>query len=655
MQLQQTPIRRRKRENAKGVIVFRPVITLTHKFLSAAEVLGGPLQSHSISTEMRQCEMEGLQSLKGSWNLVNITHRSSCDTRDGELALNCYEHNLTFERTTAQNFGFKPYSAMPFFPSTSSFSDCPNCGQTTRAGITSDYNDLNSAYEAHYHDIFPSNHSLPDDESLKLLLSRRSFPWTPRLGGVNSRITAVASLLEDLQRHQIEIQRAITLRKGLVSPIRKLPNEILANIFMEVHQFGPSANDDESSPMWSPFDMETIPWVAGQVCGRWRQTVCESCPALWSTFGVKIGLSGSNSMIGPSDWYHDVVGLKSSGEQMSEQYLVDIVREYLRRSHNSVLNFVLALDEHDRTAKEIIAALVDQCERWRNVTLRGSYSRPTQLDQIKGRLPLLEAFHWENSRELLPLDDETFAVAPQLHRLTMPHPYQHSFPWSQLQYLEMDQATSSILQHCSNLVECDVKYDSDSSPAAPLVFHHLRTFHCPLSSFQRFTNSPALEELTFTAPSIIEPLASRPTTVTFTLPHQDEKMHIAVALLKSFSDVTTLELWCNFHGNGRGPSSLPVIEALRLSQHSVMPQLKHLRMYHTNHIPRWFEVFQSRLPDIQSLQIPGIHPRPLDVSEECLEELRKHGLQITWKLETSSDDLDSSDGLDQLEWVVLNL
>ncbi|KAJ7584436.1 hypothetical protein C8J56DRAFT_152003 [Mycena floridula] len=198
---------------------------------------------------------------------------------------------------------------MPFFPSASPFSNCPKCEQTTTSGALSDYNELNSAYEAHYIDFFPSNHSLPDHEAIAL---QEIAALDIRHGEVESRIVAVASLLEALQNHQIEIQRSITLRKGLVSPIRKLPNDVLGDIFIEAHE---SQSSDAFFERWSPFDMDSIPWAVSQVCSRWRQIACKTCPSLWSTFQVTTGGSSYD------DFGHCSVGFRSSGQEISLKYL----------------------------------------------------------------------------------------------------------------------------------------------------------------------------------------------------------------------------------------------------------------------------------------------------------------------------------------------
>ncbi|KAJ7584390.1 hypothetical protein C8J56DRAFT_1166534 [Mycena floridula] len=518
-----------------------------------------------------------------------------------------------------------------FLPSAFLFEDCPNCGQTTTSGALSDYDELNLAYEAHYLNFFPSNHSLPDDEIIAL---QEIAALDTRLGELDSRIVAVASLLEALQRHQIEIQRSITLRKGLVSPIRKLPNDVLGDIFIEAHE---SESSDAFSKLWSPFDMESIPWAVSQVCSRWRQIACKACPSLWSTFQVTTGGSSYD------DFGHWSVGFRSSGQEISLKYLPNMVRECLDRSGNHALTFTAELGTSKD--KEIIVALADHCERWREVTWSG-YGRDPPLDRIKGRLPLLEIFRWKGfTRDGLPLDNAIFTVAPRLRTLEIPLFCQLSFPWLQLQYLQIHNVSEDQQQdifdvrRCTNLVECHILYSDFSTPssAEPPIFSRLRILQCYVSSLETFVNSPVLEELKlvdglqFTTPSIIGQMASKLETVTFHIPPTNEDMHLAVAVLNSLSNVTTL----NLGYSRRDPSILPLIEALYLSptrqEKPLMSRLQRLTLPETNHILQSIVMFQSRLPALQSLQIGGRHSRPAGLSEELLQELQKQGLDITWK------------------------
>ncbi|KAJ7584440.1 hypothetical protein C8J56DRAFT_1090177 [Mycena floridula] len=449
---------------------------------------------------------------------------------------------------------------MPFFPTTFPFADCPKCGRTTTTRVASNHDELNLAYQAHYSDYLSSNHSFPDEEAI----ARQEVALLDiRLGKIKGRMVAATSFVEELRQHEIDLERSIALRKGLFSPIRKIPSNILGAIFTEAHE-------SRTSDRWSPFDIESIPWVVGQVCNLWRQLVCESSSSLWSTCTIRTG--GSNG------GRQSPRGFKSSGQEIPLRYLPDMVRECLRRSEpgHHALTLTVELGHSDL---EITAALVEHCERWKKITWSAGYDTgPAPLDRIKGRLPLLEVLRWEGyTRDGLPSDNDIFAVAPRLRKLEIPLFCQLSFPWLQLQYLQIldysdeQQRDPSVLHLCRNLVECHAMYDdSKFPPPEPLIFNRLHILQCNVSSLETFVHSPAVEELKLrgeleaTTPSIVERLAARPSTVSFTIPSTDEDMHLAVAVLNSLPYVSTLNLDCHFY-RGNGPSSLPIIEALRLS------------------------------------------------------------------------------------------
>ncbi|KAJ7572545.1 hypothetical protein C8J56DRAFT_989388 [Mycena floridula] len=529
-----------------------------------------------------------------------------------------------------------------FLPRASPFLGCSKCQQTTSSGPPSNYDEMNSAYESHYTNFFPSNHPLPDDEAD---IFQEIASLDIRLVELKSRIAAVASLMDQLLQDQKGLQRSIALRKGLVCPIRKLPNEILENIFMDAY---------ESSCLWSPFDMEQIPWVIGQVCRRWRQIACESCASLWSTFEI---------IIYSTERGYPYAGKESSGREKTLEYLPAIVRECLHRSGDHSLTFTLNFNYASRPGVEkIMEELISHCDRWRFVTWEAvdwhaftyKYNdpKPPPLEgRIKGNLPLLESFHWDSyiAHESV-LDIDTFSVAPRLRRVTMPTSSslsRISFPWAQLQYLELGPSDeydckldSIVLQRCSNLVECNVTECTFFPPTEPFIFNHLRILHCQTSTLVAFVNSPVLEELHLDGNlksaklPITQRLSATLTTVSFSFAALEENVAIAVDILLALSNVTTLSLGY-FSYEQTEASILPVIDALRIipapENQAAMPRLRHISVENMklDVIPQWLEVVQSRLPDLQSLRIAATY-QTSDFPTEHLEQLRNQGVQINW-------------------------
>ncbi|KAG5636113.1 hypothetical protein DXG03_005104, partial [Asterophora parasitica] len=76
-------------------------------------------------------------------------------------------------------------------------------------------------------------------------------------------------------RRQVHAEHVIERFRIAVAPFKRLPVELLANIFS---YFIPHRTDDEGF-----YDGGRAPWILGQVCAHWRQ-VSRSDTTLWSVY-----------------------------------------------------------------------------------------------------------------------------------------------------------------------------------------------------------------------------------------------------------------------------------------------------------------------------------------------------------------------------------
>ena len=95
-----------------------------------------------------------------------------------------------------------------------------------------------------------------------------------RLDGEITRLNAV---LDGLTRKRDALQTYTHLHTALVAPIRRLPPEVLSEIFLHY-------NDENNI---SKFRLNTAPLQLGGVCSRWR-TIALSTPRLWTSFALDI-------------------------------------------------------------------------------------------------------------------------------------------------------------------------------------------------------------------------------------------------------------------------------------------------------------------------------------------------------------------------------
>ncbi|KAJ7591948.1 hypothetical protein C8J56DRAFT_754660, partial [Mycena floridula] len=96
-----------------------------------------------------------------------------------------------------------------------------------------------------------------------------------------ANITVERSAIKLLKQRISDLQQEVEIRelnlehyRTIISPIRRIPNEILGGIFQD-------AVDDAVSEMSSaPFDQRVPPWPLTLVCSNWRQVTLSSM-SLW--------------------------------------------------------------------------------------------------------------------------------------------------------------------------------------------------------------------------------------------------------------------------------------------------------------------------------------------------------------------------------------
>ncbi|KAJ7585051.1 hypothetical protein C8J56DRAFT_829311 [Mycena floridula] len=503
------------------------------------------------------------------------------------------------------------------------FADCMKCGQ--KIDVKGNSAEMDAAYAAYYRNVLISNHSFPDVEAvahdeIQLLESR--------VVDVDKSISVLLQMRDEI------IQHSIALRKAIVAPIRKLPNEILEKIFSQAHC---------TPAQWSSFDMSSIPWVVGQVCSRWRD-IASSCPSLWSTF--KWRLSDQRTWNKERSW---VPGR--------------IMQECLRRSSNSPLTLTLRpsggslRDVEPRHIRlQVLMAIFAHCERWKYLNIVGTLLDELPVDMITsviGRLPQLEGLVWAWPTEAAT-PSNLFAVAPRLCDLEIHFPFnarlfdESSFPWPQLQTLRLHlphwDKGLVILANCTNLVHCEL-YDHSPFPPAPAPvgsFSHLRILRCPASALDAFGHIPVLEELhltdmtDFRAFLRIERSASQFTVLSILQISSDEQCNMAISLLKACTALTTLHLQYI-------QRALPfaTIASLIHFLHREPPALQNLKVrMHREDFALWFFAIGQRCaPSLGTRCLKSIHvtyfdDRLLDEMQRYLKDTEERGFEKTsdWPL-----------------------
>ncbi|KAK7436722.1 hypothetical protein VKT23_018975 [Stygiomarasmius scandens] len=189
-------------------------------------------------------------------------------------------------------------------------------------------------------------------------------------------ILSLQELVLDLEKKRDGLKQYINIRNSYLSPIRRLPTEVLARIFLHVSEEIPPKTRIPLSPL--------IGLKLGQVCKLWH-SVSRGTSHLWSHFSMTL----------------------------SRDYNIDstfeLLRIYLPLSNQLPLSFKITLDDGftsfhgPKSASSIgtMRLLTDNCHRWGSVCLLFhsiSEWNERSLD-FKRDLPLLKSLTLERFHE----------------------------------------------------------------------------------------------------------------------------------------------------------------------------------------------------------------------------------------------------------------
>ncbi|KAJ7137869.1 hypothetical protein C8R44DRAFT_660958, partial [Mycena epipterygia] len=150
------------------------------------------------------------------------------------------------------------------------------------------------------------------------------------------------------------LQSQIALHKAILSPHRRLPSEVLGEIFF---YFAPDLVVETADVLrrnlnhHGPDSGLSVPWFLGQICRRWR-AVALSIGELWSTLHIRHG----NVSLSQTD---------------IAQATADSMRECLRRSGQARLSFLLDMRRvwQEWVNIAVLERLLEHSHRWKTVHL----------------------------------------------------------------------------------------------------------------------------------------------------------------------------------------------------------------------------------------------------------------------------------------------
>ncbi|KAJ7633009.1 hypothetical protein FB45DRAFT_914150 [Roridomyces roridus] len=282
---------------------------------------------------------------------------------------------------------------------------------------------------------------------------------------LESRLAMLEEPLAYLHRQQTHLLRSVETHKAILSPIRRLPPEIIAEIFAftveATFHFG------DISEVMGPMSQHA-PWVFTRVCRRWAE-IALAMPSLWSMVFLDL-------------------------DRFGERGTVEMIKLLHERSRNMQLTLKIFCEQTGRRSHHVLDAALAHVERWRNADLYLKLPLLLRLAAIRDRLSSLTTLTMSLDVDLdevgSAVDPEfwnIFAAAPKLTALCASFwdndqlrrsPF--VFPWHQLTRLSTtfstDSEALSVLQRLSNIVDCRLEYvKSDGlAPHLPICLPHLR-------------------------------------------------------------------------------------------------------------------------------------------------------------------------------------
>ncbi|KAF8217058.1 hypothetical protein K438DRAFT_1704190 [Mycena galopus ATCC 62051] len=286
---------------------------------------------------------------------------------------------------------------------------------------------------------------------------------------LDAKITLLQSSLNQLVKEKEKLDLEIGKHEGAVSPLRRMPTEVLSYIFTF------------TLPPHQP-DAESAPWTVSAVCARWREIVI-SQPRFWTSIRYNVACSDPTKTL--------------------------MYETHLHRSKELPLHieFSVVCDELSFDPARILDLMCQRAARWETA----SFSGPEELTELLRRYIKCQLTHLQKLTIEIYADEDdlwstidAFHDAPMLQTVFFNRKNSHcpivTVPrWTQL--LRYGGSSTwdghlDALRDASNLVDCTLEIrGSSTSPRTPISLPRLLRLSLSNSKFLEYLKTPALLEL----------------------------------------------------------------------------------------------------------------------------------------------------------------
>ncbi|KAJ7589829.1 hypothetical protein C8J56DRAFT_859396 [Mycena floridula] len=291
------------------------------------------------------------------------------------------------------------------------------------------------------------------------------------LEDLNSSIAKMRHDLQGLIREREEKEQELRFHKSVLHPLRRLPNEILSEIFLSF------INEDlEQDETTSSLDPLSTQWVIPRVSKYWRW-VALSLSRMWST--IRLTHKDFDS-IDLDDWI--------------QRRRVAMLEVQLSRSGSHQLSVFIASRLDVAPSHPLLQLLFPTSDRWKDLLIFVPVAFLPAFAPIRGSLSSLHTLHvWSpgfSDQILVDRDIVAFELAPKLTTL-IGNPYiflKLLLPYAQITTYECNVVWSchvyvtllSVLTNLQNfVVDCDVDIQSPLDAREGIANGTLRSFNLP--------------------------------------------------------------------------------------------------------------------------------------------------------------------------------
>ncbi|KAJ6447809.1 hypothetical protein C8R47DRAFT_149030 [Mycena vitilis] len=314
-------------------------------------------------------------------------------------------------------------------------------------------------------------------------IKTRIAATTLPLQRLEKQITRLKEQLAQLKSERTRLYGYRVQHKSMLSPIRRMPTEVLGEIFAWASVVS------DSSRLYDTQSTRTS-WVLSHICHRWR-AIALATPALWSLISIEY----------PSPCY-----------QPQSLYPLSMVRAQIARAKTLKIHFRGNEDVAEQPQNEIFKCLVEHSSQWEELSIQLTSGLVPLLSGLRDRVASLRrlCIRWHNKESQEGVDVvSAFKAAPSLvdadiqnlyrhipillpaHQLTR---YQIDAPWrTHITLLKLGQHT--IVDACI-IVTFDYEPFTESDSEDVIELPALRRVFLAPTTIAHYLRTPALEAVT---------------------------------------------------------------------------------------------------------------------------------------------------------------